>query len=419
MISGQKRPKETRIGARMVRKTISQLGIEAAIELERIGYAPVSVRHYLEIFNGLARYAAERGISLWSEEIVYDFIRDRRGWDRAGGGSPSQHVKAVIRGCLMLGFFESTGAIPGKACAPCRKVPPAMRGYLETMVSDDISRGISEATMRGRHSDVTDFLLFLDREGIPFPDGVDADAIEGFTELKHREAPGAIPRVLSSVRCFLRCMYAYGLMGSDLSPLVPKASRYPRKPVSKIWTSEEVSALVDSIPRHDSAGKRDFAIVSLLVAFGMRDGDVRRLRMTDIDWDASVIRLVQHKNGVSNTLPMTDAVGWALADWLANGRPKQASCPEVFTRLTAPYGPLSDVSSIFDRRAANAGISKVRGVKSGPHSLRHSVASAMLRDGAQVPVIASVLGDGMETATKVYIHADIDGLRRCALGGEE
>ena len=109
------------------------------------------------------------------------------------------------------------------------------------------------------------------------------------------------------------------------------------------------------------------------------------------------------------------AVAWALADWLRNGRPEQPRCDNVFTRLTAPFGPLAAVDPVLKRRMSAAGIAREPGAKSGPHSLRHTVATGMLRAGATVPVISSVLGHSAETTTVIYLHSDIEGLRRCAL----
>lgn len=114
-------------------------------------------------------------------------------------------------------------------------------------------------------------------------------------------------------------------------------------------------------------------------------------------------------------------MGWALADWLTNARPKQASTNHVFIRLTAPYCGLKTLGNILKRHMTSAGISSSGCGKSGPHSLRHALASNMLAERVPLPVITSVLGHSSSTSTMVYLRVDIEGLRQCALdieGGE-
>ena len=210
-------------------------------------------------------------------------------------------------------------------------------------------------------------------------------------------------------------MFSHGVTDDDLSILLPRASRYPCKPVSKIWSADEVKSLLSSIGREDATGKRDYAMLLLVATYGLRQGDVVDLTLADVRWQSGMLAVTQSKTGVPNALPITDEVGWALADWLRNGRPEQASCPQVFTRLTAPWCALSEMDSILRRRMKSAGVSREVGAKCGPHSLRHSVATGLMAAGATVPVISSVLGHTNETTTSVYLHSDIEGLRRCAL----
>lgn len=156
-----------------------------------------------------------------------------------------------------------------------------------------------------------------------------------------------------------------------------------------------------------------------MVRYGMRVGDILNLKLADIDWESMAIQFVQEKTSVMNVLPILDDVGWALADWITNARPKQASTPHVFTRLTAPYCGMKCLSDVFSRRMVTACISRSSCGHAGPHSLRHALASNMLAGQVPLPVITAVLGHSSSTSTTVYLHYDIDGLRQCALDAEE
>lgn len=401
---------------RMGRRTIGQLCEEVLQKLRELGFADWTVMHYGEMMRRFERYGEEAGEAYWSQGLSDRFVADVFGYDGTGG--PSQYVAVAMRACRMVGYFEQTGEIPGRVRAKPERVPPdATRHLLEAYMAECAGRGLSPETVRGRHDDACDFLWFLEGAGAAFPDGVDASVVDAFAAERHEAASGAMQRCLSSVRCFLRSLFAMGLSGGrDLSHMVPKASRYPTRPLTKVWSDEEVGALLASIPRGDAAGKRDYAVCLLLATYGMRAGDVVSLRMSDVDWDAGEITLVQRKTGVPNRLPLTDAAGWALADWLSNGRPARAACPEVFVRLKAPWTALGDVGPILSRRMAAAGVARDPSAKSGPHSLRHRVATALVSSGSTVPVVSSVLGHTVETTTMVYVHSDVEGLRRCALG---
>ena len=400
----------------MATRTLERLGEGAAGRLEEIGYAPITIKHYKEHFKAFARYAEGVGESDWSEGLVRGYILERYGLDFEREKLP-QHIAQVKRACWMLGFYAATGEIPGRY-AEGRAAPARFRPLLELFIAECVERGLSTATLSSRHDDTCDLLDFLDRNGIRRLSDIGRDEVELFMAERHAAAPKAMQRTVSSIRCFLRCMYSHGITERDISLIVPKASRYPSKSLTKVWSEQEVSTLLNSIGRADAPGKRDYAMVLLVATYGLRSGDVVGMRLADISWKSGTLHVVQGKTGAPNDLPMTDEVGWALADWLRNGRPAQPRCDNVFTRLTAPFGPIAAVDPVLKRRMAAAGISRDPNAKSGPHSLRHTVATGMLRAGATVPVISSVLGHSAETTTVIYLHSDIEGLRRCALGLE-
>jgi len=308
-----------------------------------------------------------------------------------------------------------TGDIPGKLRD--EPVPPASGAtYLELYLGDCARRGLTGRTISDYQHDLCEFLWFAERAGADFPSGVDAGLVERWAESRAAAAPGGMKRCLASVRGLLSYLFTTGVTEANLSLFVPSASRYPTRPVSKVWTEEEVSLLVTSIKTSDSAGMRDKAICLLLATYGMRSGDVCSLRLDDLDFDAETISFDQGKTGGPVKLPMTDGVAWALAQWIRHGRPEQATCREVFTALTAPYGPLTSVNRVLQRRMGQAGVERDPSAKSGAHSLRHTVVTRLVSTGSELPVVSSVTGHALETTTMIYLHADIEQLRRCALG---
>ena len=376
--------------------------------MEELGFSKSSVESYRRIFRRYEVYARGRDIRFHDTAVAADFVND------SYGGTKGRAM--ADRACRVLGYFEDAGEIPGRFNHHDATAPSSSSVCLEAYLADCARRGLSAKTIAARNRDLCQFLWYVESRGAKFPADVDACLIDEWSESRHDATPGNMHRCLSSVRCFLTHLFLVGLTEANLGCLVPSESRYPTRPVSKVWTDEEVSALVESIPTADSIGKRDKAICTLIATYGMRSGDVCSLRLADLDFDASTISFEQQKTGAPNVLPMTDGVAWALADWLRSGRPEQARCAEVFTNMLAPYGPMSTVANVITKRMEEAGVRKSPGARSGAHSLRHTVATKMVSSGTPLPVVSSVLGHAAENTTMIYLHADVDALRRCALG---
>ena len=97
-----------------------------------------------------------------------------------------------------------------------------------------------------------------------------------------------------------------------------------------------MTALLNAIDREDPAGKRNYAVFLLTIHTGLRAGDIRNLRLSNIDWESKTIHLIMGKTTQPIDLPMSDAVGWSIIDYLKNGRPNTKS-DHVFVRHRAPF----------------------------------------------------------------------------------
>jgi site-specific recombinase XerD len=402
----------------MKHRTVSQLAESVLAELEKQHYARISIIHYRQAFFRILRYAAKSGETCLSDNLARRYLIDGYGWDMESGTTPTAHITNQLRAIRLLRYYEVTGTIPGRISIT--KEPSAcFRHPYDLYISECVSRGLSNKTIIHRSSDVYDLLAFVKSKGCSSLGELSKDQLDEYMFVRNNQAPGAMPRILSSLRCFLRCMFLNNVISNDLSIFIPPGSRYPTKPVQKLWTGEEVKDLLASTDRSDSIGKRNYALMFLILRYGMRTGDIINLKLTDIHWGNMTIQFRQEKTSVSNALPILDDVGWALADWIMNARPKQANTSHVFTRLTAPYCELKSLGSVLKKHMVCAGISSSGCGKSGAHSLRHALASNMLAEHVPLPVISSVLGHSSSTSTMVYLHSDIEGLRQCALDIEE
>jgi len=183
-----------------------------------------------------------------------------------------------------------------------------------------------------------------------------------------------------------------------------------------------VLSVLNSIDRGNPVGKRDYAIMMLVTRYGLRSADVKTLKLPDLHWSENVIEFVQSKTRNLLRLPLLRDVGWAIIDYLQNGRPPSEH-PEVFLTCTVPIRPFGQnscgLNAILAKRVRQAGVRISSELPKGMHSLRHTLASVMLANDVDLPVISSVLGHVTSEATSVYLHTDIARLKQCALDPEE
>ena len=113
-------------------------------------------------------------------------------------------------------------------------------------------------------------------------------------------------------------------------------------------------------------------------------------------------------------MPLPMDVGWAVIDYLRNGRPTSAA-PEIFLRAVAPYESLQNFDNILIKYMRKASIPLDSLKHHGLHSLRHSLATHMLDEEIPITSIQSVLGHVNAVSTEKYIGVNVRQLRSCAL----
>jgi integrase len=147
---------------------------------------------------------------------------------------------------------------------------------------------------------------------------------------------------------------------------------------------------------------------------GLRTIDICNLEFNNIDWENHQLNIIQKKTGEPLSLPLPTNVGWALIDYIKNGRP---ICDEikVFVHINAPYVPIKWLDGMLMKYLKRANICIDRKVHRGMHALRHSLATHMLEQETPILVIQEVLGHVSINTTKIYASVDVGKLRECAL----
>jgi site-specific recombinase XerD len=241
-----------------------------------------------------------------------------------------------------------------------------------------------------------------------------AERVEQFFIAYAQHAGHAARRSLqAALRTFLRFTLHAGLIRERLDLAVPTLRTYKLSTVPRGLSEAQADQVLASVDRSHPAGRRDYAILQLLYSYGVRGGQVRRLRFSDIQWAQDRIRFRADKNGKDSLLPLTAEVGASLLDYLQNARPPGA-WPEVFLTCRPPHHPLpasSTLSEIVRRHIRGAGLEVPC---QGAHAFRHGFATRMVAQGHSLKAVADVLGHRHLSTTFLYTKVDFIALQQVA-----
>jgi len=222
--------------------------------------------------------------------------------------------------------------------------------------------------------------------------------------------------VVCCLRDFFRFLRDKGYLERDLAAAVPRVKLYRFEEVPKAFRPDQVRAVLEHIYKDKTPlGLRDYAIALLLATYGLRAGEIARLRLEDINWKREEFCVIQSKSHLPLRLPLSTEVGNAILRYLRRRRPHSEG-REIFLRSRAPQGPFrtsSSLGSMIQRRLRQAAI-RVDG-RRGTHAFRYAHAVNLLR--AQVPLktIGDLLGHRSPTSTAGYLTLATNDLRSVAL----
>ena len=330
--------------------------------------------------------------------------RNRRGLE----GDHRRVVSSVNR---FLDYLRESGHLD--SLPPQEVYQPLLDDYLQWMRH---YQHVSEGTLELRSHSITQFLQWLGPEATP--EGLlrlTAERIEKFF-LRYTQNMGRSARhsMQSALRSFLRFCLHQGYLKRPLDLAVPTLRTYRLATVPRGLSDTEARQVLRCIHRNSHAGRRDYAIVQLLYTYGVRGGQLRALRLEDIDWAKNQILFKASKHGKDCRLPLTAQVGESLLDYLQHSRPP-SSYPHVFLTCRAPYHPFAHsnaVSAIVERHIRAAGIESS---SKGAHVFRHCFSTRMLHQGHSLKAIADLLGHRHLGTTFIYTKIDFNALKQVAL----
>jgi len=316
--------------------------------------------------------------------------------------------------CLHVGkrefVFHATNwmRLLGRLWEPEVKRPFATEtdAFLQFAVGE---RGLSPSTIRHYRVCVGEFLCWVERQNKALLDVTLEDFSSYFRVLAQRGLKRtSIALHVAKLRNFLRFAESRHWCRSGLSALdAPRIYRLESLPRGPAWS--DVQKLLSSCAGDKPIEIRDHAMLLLIAVYGLRGGEVRYLRLEDIDWEREIIHIRRAKQRKCQSYPLAQEVGAAILRYLRRVRPR-CQRREVFLSAKQPYLPLTAAGfgTMVQKRMRRLGIASVC---YGPHALRHSCATHLLAEGFSLKEIADHLGHVSLAATQMYAKVDMPALR--------
>lgn len=382
-------------------------------QLVNRGYSTGTIKMYEQCWIHLRKTAQNMGIQEFNEALAKAFIDDRK-----KNQNFQKNEKKYLRCLEMIRFFLTNNDIPSHAL----RLEPLSAYYqsiLDCYVNTAISLNQSKSTLKTKKSRIRKFLLYLESLSLDDIKFLTPDMLLNFMSLLNTNYSSSYTRggILYSVRDFLHfCTINYDTP-KKLPLLIKKIHTNPNETLPTVYSPSEIQLILQSVDRTTRFGKRTFAMLILFASLGLRSSDVICLKMSSINWKNGTLDFFQHKTGVFCELCLTETTQFALMDYIKTNRMGANPDDYLFVRTRAPLGPLRGQSGIY--RLISTHIKKsgvnTEGKATGPHSLRHSMASRMLHNEIELPVISTALGHSSTKNTTRYLTIAIEKLRSIAL----
>ncbi len=305
-------------------------------------------------------------------------------------------------------------ALPATLTAPAlvMSAPPLAQNAERFLGWFKFVRRRSDNTLAAYGRDLSSFLAFADRAGLTRPADVTFEHVELYLgAIQHERGVSArtANRHLHALRSWWTWMKRAGLATDNPAAacfVLPTAKRMPEY----LSLPEQDRGMAGLAQRHDLHGRRDYALVGTGLLTGLRNGELGRLQVAHLDLEAGALPVVQGKGRTDREVPLVPRLAAILRPYLAETRATLLggrACPYVFVR-TGPWShtgranqPLGGKAIFYLVRAA---LTPLIGRPVHPHMLRHSFATRLRSNGADLQLIQEAMGHASIVTTTMYAH---------------
>jgi site-specific recombinase XerD len=255
-----------------------------------------------------------------------------------------------------------------------------------------VERGASSHTIRAYLSDLRQWDGALTARGVRDFERLTAEDVRAFLGEREKRDPATIQRNLAALRSFLTFLRGRGITGGEAAAVVP--SPKARKKLPRVLNEEQAAAMFAGDP---ALPARERALLEILYCCGLRAAEAAGLDWSDISWSDARVRVRRGKGGKDRVIPLLESALEALRALHGGG-----GTGAVFRNARGGRLSTRSIQKIVGRRADLAGLPQ----GASPHTLRHSFATHLLTNGANLRAIQELLGHASLSTTQKYTHLD-------------
>ena len=277
-----------------------------------------------------------------------------------------------------------------------------------------LERRLSPHTVEAYLRDVKKFIGYIEEESITSVNQVTSQDIQSFVSLltKIGMARSSQARIISSIKGFFQFMVIEDMIATDPSELIETPKQIKKLPV--FLNLQEVQLMLDAIDLSSPEGHRNRAILEVLYACGLRVSELINLKITNLFFDVGYIRVIG-KNNKERLVPIGDSAIKMVNYYLTEYRQQQLIQPGyedvLFLNRRGKGLTRNMIFIIVQNTAKQAGIQK----RVSPHTFRHSFATHLVENGANIRAVQSMLGHESITTTEIYTHVNNQHLKDAIL----
>ena len=373
------------------------------------GYSRETMRYHVQRVTHFGKYLKRRGIhninKLEGSEGEKLLDSYEKYWRKRGHCGRNRGLRLYIRS------LENAGILSNLSSKEIILFPD-VEEYVKFLYQQ---KGLAENTIRYHKDWMEKFLQWVEsQKGRCQWDDLSIADIDNFIEFEGANQKRTTHQLfISCLKRFLRFLYQSGKAPTDLSGAVTKPRCYKLESLPRVLEWSEVKKILHSIDRSTTVGRQHYGILMLLTTYGLRAGEVAGLKLEDVDWKNGIVRIKPGKTGKELLLPLMPDVAKAIISYLKYARPK-SKFRDIFLLTCAPWTPItsSNIGYVVRR---HIDLAKLSPPMRGPHLLRHSVATFLIRNGATLKEIGDLYGHQSQESTRIYTKTATENLREVAL----
>ena len=396
-------------------RNIDELVLEARKLIKDRGYNAEYRYNHHWIWKKFRLYAKERKLLAYSSELGMEFYCNWLGYTSIAATTRKDESK--FRAMKVLDDIFHDKPIKKKYTHKLVYIPGCYRSEYNAYLNYLITAEQKPRTIATKMSRLLVLLRYMENEAFTLTN-FGFQVIERFyAHISTIYNKTAQANIKFTIRDFLKFGSASGFVPVDSDRFVGTIYGNEHERLPSTYTKEETQRILLAVDRTSLYGKRDYAMLVLLIQLGMRRSDICYLTLESLRPEDHCIVFLQQKTRSYEKLPITISMELALADYLKNARPETLS-NRLFVILNGVHKgtPFCDstIYAVLNKYMRIAEIA-TEGKRHGTHSMRHSLSSNLLKDGIELPVISRILGHSSSEITTRYLWMDTEQMRNLSL----